>query len=55
MKSLASSRLFWATVAFIGIVGGTLFEDVLSGGAGISDDLSSLGAAASAASLILGL
>lgn len=55
VKSAASNKLFWATIAFVAIVGATLLEDILSGGAGISDDLPSLGVAGSAASLIFGV
>lgn len=55
MKSAVSSKLFWASVVFAAIVGVTLLEDALSGGAGISDDLPSLGFAGSVASYIFAM
>ena len=54
VKSIISGRLFWAALVFGIILGGTLLEDVLSGGAGVADDIPSLGAAGSVAALILG-
>lgn len=54
VKSIISGRLFWAALVFGIIWGGTLLEDVLSGGAGVADDIPSLGAAGSVAALILG-
>ena len=54
VKSIISGRLFWAALAFGIILGGTLLEDFLSGVAGVSDDIPSLGAAGSVAALILG-
>ena len=53
VKSIISGRLFWAALVFGIILGGTLLEDVLSGGAGVADDIPSLGAAGSVAALIL--
>ena len=55
VKSAVSSKLFWASVVFAAIVGVTLLEDALSGGAGISDDLPSLGFAGSVASYIFAM
>lgn len=37
------------------IMGGTIVEDVLTGGAGIADDLPSLGIAGGAAALVFGI
>ena len=54
VRSNVKGRLFWAALAFITVMGGTILEDVLSGGAGIADDIPSLGAAGSLAALILG-
>lgn len=43
--SPSNDYVFWGTLAGIAIVGGTLAEDILSGGIGITDDAASFAVA----------
>lgn len=52
---MVSRVLFWAVAAAAVIMGATLVEDALTGGAGLADDVASLGLAGSAAAAILGI
>ena len=52
---MVSRVLFWAVAAAAVIMGATLVEDALTGGAGLADDVASLGLAGSAAAAIPGI
>ena len=55
VKKMVSRVLFWAVAAAAVIMGATLVEDALTGGAGLADDVASLGLAGAAAGAILGI
>ncbi len=54
VKKMVSRVLFWVAAAAV-IMGATLVEDALTGGAGLADDVASLGLAGAAAGAILGI